>query len=877
MIGKTVSHYKILEELGRGGMGVVYKAVDLDLERTVAIKFLPPDIKEDERARKRFIQEAKAASALEHRNIGTIYEISCIDDGRTFIVMAYYEGETLRERIDRGEMKLEEALDLATQIADGLARAHAKGIVHRDIKPSNIIITKDNEAKIIDFGIAKLSGKTTLTSAGSTLGTPAYMSPEQARGEKLDHRSDIFSLGSILYEMLAGEPPFRGEYEAGLLYCIVNEEPIPLSKVRDDLPPGLPRIVEHALEKRTEDRYQSAEQISRDLRQLSADGRYSPYEDTGRDTSSKVWRRGIVVLAAAIVIVSAVVLLKILPDREDMTEVRRTIAVLPFENIGSSEDEYFADGLTEEIIARLAGIKNIGVIARTSVLAYKNTEKSIREIGRELGVDHILEGTVRWSKKPDGSSEVRITPQLIKVADETHVWAEIYNEPLEDIFDVQSNIAMAILSNLDVALGRRDKEALAGHPTENLEAYDYFLRGIDYYNRGSSVKTTTRAIESFAKAVELDSTYAKAHAWLSMAYSFHAWHNGGYEAEGLNKNQVMEHAKHEAETALRLDPRLADAYLAYSSYIFKYSMDNELALQYALSANELQPNNPEILIMLGYRMRSLGRFDESVRYIKKAVELDPLSRLKLFSLLNTYTFLRRFEQAKEIYKRICLLNPDDDCLHSRELIIKMHLRDEPEEYVRKLKEAIVKNNPIGLFEYWMYWDHAAVRIYYDEYEENAIENANINDFGYLRSRYYYFKAYNYERKDNLEMRDVYYDSLISYLRENKNPENYIADLHLGIAYAKRGMRKKAVEVAERWEKEWPLERDTQFSPERLLVSAIIYTAAGEQERALDIIDTLLGVPSYLTVYLLEHDPAWDPLRDNPMYKRIVEKYGAVEE
>ena len=500
-------------------MGVVYKARDTKLDRTVAIKILPPHLGTDAVANKRFVQEAKAASALDHPNICTIHEIDETAEEQTFIVMAYYEGGTLRERIDSGSLTTNESVAIASQLASGLTKAHEKGIIHRDIKPRNILLTSDGKVKIIDFGLAKLIGRTKLTRNGSTVGTAAYMSPEQAKGEEVDHRSDIFSLGTILYEMLTGERPFRGEHDAALLYAIVHEDFIPLNKEIADLPKGLIDIVGQALNKNVEERYHDTELFSRDLKKQLQNTDYSQNAKPVLKTCFRRRSKAALILSLCVILTSMIMIYLVWKRSAEVSYSKNRIAVLPFMNIGSAEDEYFADGLTEEIIARLVGIGELKVIARTSVLTYKNTEKSIKEIGRELGVDHILEGTVRWSRNKDGSSEVRITPQLIKVSDETHVWANIYEEPLEDIFDIQASIALAILSELAIVLRDQSKAVLVAHPTENLEAYDNFLRGMDYYNKGIALEDQCQAIEYFFKAAKLDSTFVKAHAWLSMAYS----------------------------------------------------------------------------------------------------------------------------------------------------------------------------------------------------------------------------------------------------------------------------------------------------------------------------------------------------------------------
>ena len=429
MIGKTVSHYKILDKIGQGGMGIVYKAADTKLKRTVALKFLPPELTRDSEAKERFTQEAQAAAALDHPNICIIHEIDEAE-GQTFISMAYIEGQSLKGRIESGPMEIREVLDIAVQVAEGLKEAHEKGIVHRDIKPGNILVTKKGQVKITDFGLAKLEWGVNLTKTAAILGTVAYMSPEQAKGEKVDQRTDIWSWGAMLYEMLTQKLPFKSPKDQATIYSILHEEPKPVSNLREDLPQNLERLIKKALEKEPSRRYQRISKILEDMNALRA---------KLRDKSLETQK----------------------------AESKPSIAVLPFVDMSPQKDqEYFCDGIAEELINALTHIKDLHVVARTSAFSFKGEKLDVREIGRKLNVNTVLEGSLRKA-----GSRVRITSQLINVEDGYHLWSDKFDRELDDIFAIQDEISEAIVDNLKVTLLRREKEAVRKRYTDDLEAY----------------------------------------------------------------------------------------------------------------------------------------------------------------------------------------------------------------------------------------------------------------------------------------------------------------------------------------------------------------------------------------------------------------------
>ncbi|MCK5222486.1 MAG: protein kinase, partial [Candidatus Aminicenantes bacterium] len=507
-------------------------------KRIVALKFLPPELTRDEEAKKRFIHEARAAATLDHPNICTVYEIGETEDGQMFIAMGYYEGQTLKEKIANGPLPLADGINISIQIAEGLQEAHTKGIVHRDIKSANIIITDKGVAKILDFGLAKLKGQTKLTKEGTTLGTVAYMSPEQASGEEADHRSDIWSLGIILYEMITGQVPFKGEYDQAIMYAIMSEDPEPVTGLRTGVPNDIEKIINKTLEKDQSDRYQHADDLIVDLRKVKKDSK--PEVQISKKSIQKKIRKPVklflipgIILLMVIVFAGYFVLKEILKTEKALihqadgikkiTEIKwkNSIAVLPFSNISADkEQQYFCDGMTEDIITKLSYIKDLKVISRTSVMKYKKTEKSIKEIGKELDVENILEGSVRKEK-----NRIRITAQLIRVADDAHLWAKNYDRNLESIFEVQDEVSNSIAQSLEVKFAPEVLRSMGSGQTKNTLAYEYYLKGMYIFNSryylDMNDKNFNAVVDIFKKALEIDPDYARAYGGLAWVYGNH--------------------------------------------------------------------------------------------------------------------------------------------------------------------------------------------------------------------------------------------------------------------------------------------------------------------------------------------------------------------
>ena len=595
--GTSVGHYRIVEKIGAGGMGEVYLAEDTELNRKVALKFLSPHLCQDADYRARFKREAQAAAKLDHPSIVTVHEVGEFQ-GRPFFAMQHIEGQSLRELIKAKELPIERVIELAIQICEGLHKAHQSGTVHRDVKPANILIDADGRAKILDFGLASVAGSDHLTKTGSTLGTVGYMSPEQLRGEQVDQRTDIFSLGVVLYELIAGRQPFKSDNDVATSRNITDHDPEPLARYKAGVPDDLQRIAIRMLAKDKNYRYQHMDDLLADLKRL----RQQPVFQVRTEQPS--------------------------------------IAVLSFANLSSDpEQEYFCDGMAEEIINALSHIEDLQVVARTSALSFKGQAIDVREIGRRLGVKTVMEGSVRRS-----GSRLRITTQLVDVASGYHLWSEKFDRDLEDVFAIQDEISLAVVENLRVRLQKGDETRLAKRHTDDPVAYGLYLKGRYFWNKRSE-EGTKKAISLFEQATQADSGYAPAYAGLADCYVT----LGFYDI--LPPKEAFPTAKAAAEKAIGLDSLLAEAHTSLAGVRLYYDWDWEGAEREFKNAIELNPGYSTAYQWYAEYLAFMGRYDESIGMGKRSMELDPLSPIIASNLASFYFVAGQYDTAIEEFRK----------------------------------------------------------------------------------------------------------------------------------------------------------------------------------------------------------------------------------
>jgi len=761
LVGKLIGHYRIESLVGVGGMGEVYLARDERLGRKAALKLLPDSLTTDETQLSRFKNEARTASSLNHPNILTVYEIGA-EGNRQFIATEFIEGITLRVSIGRGRINPHTALEIAVQVASALAAAHEAGVVHRDIKPENIMLRPDGYVKVLDFGIAKLSEQrlashdhTVETTAplqtrpGLVLGTARYMSPEQARGQKVDVRTDIWSLGVVFYEMVGGIPPFRGDTPSDCIASILTAEPPPLSGILTDVPLKLESILQKALRKNSDERYHTIKEMLADLRllkeELEADSSLPQTKAPAESIVSKIkhHKRGMLFTLAGALLAAAVVYSFYFVAPAPLPN-EKSIAVLPFENLSEEKSNaYFADGIQDEILTRLSKIADLKVISRTSTQRYKNTSQKVSEIANQLGVANLLEGSVQKT-----NDQVRVNVQLIRAASDSHLWAETFDRRVTDIFSVESEVAKTIADRLRAKLTGQEEQVIAARPTDNPEAYDAYLRGLAYtLKTGNSPANTLAAQKYLKEAVRLDSKFALSWALLSYVDAL------GYLTLTLQPTVALrEETGQAAETALTLQPNLGEAIMARGYYYYACLKDYDAAVRSFEQARQFLPNSSQIPESLAYVARRQGQWDRSESYFNEAERLDPRNVSLLTQHAQSYMIVRRFSEALRKFDQVLDVIPGDldtlaqqagiaqaqgDLQRAAALLAPLHppaddtgaleiqvyqaiLERRPVQMISQLKEILSKPDPAlgynnGELRFWLGWaqeiagDHSAAQ------------------------------------------------------------------------------------------------------------------------------------------------------------------------
>jgi serine/threonine-protein kinase len=883
------THYRIERELGRGGMAVVYLAHDLRHDRPVALKVLHPELAET-LGTDRFLREIKLAARLQHPHIVSVHdsgEVPAGSEGPGYLwfTMPYIEGESLRDRLKHEhQLPVDEAVRITREVALALDFAHRHGIIHRDIKPENILLV-DGHALVADFGIGRAldaaAGDDQLTNTGFAVGTPTYMSPEQTVGERnIDGRTDVYSLGVMLFEMLAGEPPFGGPTAQAIAAKRMSGEIPSLRRLRPSVPEPLELVVRTALATIPADRFITPGQFAQALSPSVAGTTSSPGMATAaspsesRVTAAPSRRRPVpswlTFVLGLLVTATMGMLIWQRSRRPAETAGTKMLAVLPFKNMGAPGDQYFADGLTEEITSRLAGVSDLGVVSRTSTDPYKGTTKSIRQIGQELGVGYILEGSVRWEKSPGGNSRVRVTPQLIRVADDRHLWTDRYDAELADVFQVQASIAERVTSAMNLALDPSEKKTINERPTTNTAAYDFYLRGIEYASRGPAREDIHNSVEMFRRAIALDSNFVQAWARFSSGRSSEYWFFYDRSEAALSE------AKAAAERALRLRPDLPDPHIALGYYYYWGRLDFDNALKELALAQERQPNNGDLFVASAAVKRRQGRWSGAVADFEKAAQLNPRSTDAVGNLAQTYSLIRKYDLACTTADRAIGIGPDVafSWWLKLECLIGQDSLQEAKQTLRRAIKAVdfvqmIRSVP-GVGAIASFAVVPSFLLIGDSTYQPKLEQLTVADFADTVGLYS-LKADMYRIEGRIKLERAYLDSARTILESKvrAHPEEANFHMQLGLVYAHLGRKAEAVREGQTATKLLPVTREAYRGANLQAALAMIYATVGMRSEAIERLEHLLSIPSEVTIGLLRHDPRWTVLRGHERFDKLV--------
>jgi TolB-like protein/tetratricopeptide (TPR) repeat protein len=875
--GTHLGPYEILSPLGSGGMGEVYRARDSKLKRDVAVKVLPPFLARDPDALARFEREALAVAALSHPNILSIFDFGT-QDGTTYAVMELLEGDTLRGKLDAGRLSQKQAVDYAVQIARGLSAAHGKGVVHRDLKPENLFVSRDGHVKILDFGLAKRLDKTApdeLTSAptnsgrtgpGTVMGTMGYMSPEQVRGLPVDHRTDIFSFGAILYELLSGAKAFKRNTASDTIAAILKEEPPELSQSGAHISPGLDHIVRHCLEKDRENRFQTAKDVAFALSEASDASAITAA--TGEHFVAPPRKRGTVLVAAAalVVVLAAIGFVVLRRGRGAVAPGQeKRLAVLPFENLGAPEDDYFADGIADAVRGKLTSIPGIQVIARASSTPYKKTKKTPAQIGEELKAGYLLTATVRWQKS-GGASRVLVTPELVDVSvpdSPTSKWQQPFDAALTDVFGVQSEIASNVADSLGVVLGATAEKKLSEKPTANVAAYDSYLKGEQETSAMSANDPPhlRKGLGYYEAAVALDPAFAQGWARVSVANSL-------LYANSTPTPELAERARGAAEKAIGLAPLRWEGYQALGNYHRLVNHDMGLAREQYAKALRIAPTEVAILFSSVAAEEAIGLWDSALEHANQAVRLDPRNAAAVRRLGEVFVLTRRYPEARETFDRSLALSPQN--LQTIEYRAMTFLGQGDLAGARaSLKSSSSRVDPAALVAYVaLYRDLAWVL---DDEQREVLLRLPVSAFDDDVAAWAISLAQAYASKLDFANARLHAETARKSLEEQvrQTPNDAQRHVILGLSLAYLGRKDDAIREGLRSLELMPISKDSAYATYDQHQLARIYTLVGEPEKALDQLEPLLRMPYFLSPAWLRIDPNFEPLRKNPRFQRLT--------
>ena len=880
--GDQLGRYTIRRLLGKGGWGEVYEARDPDLERLVAIKLVPVEHAVDPEVRERFEREARAVAGLDHPNIVTLHSVE-EDNGRRFITMQLVQGRTLTELIPENGLELDEFFRIALPLVEAVTAAHAKGITHRDLKPGNVMVTEDGQVKVLDFGLAKLlptdDGATLIsgsqTATGAVLGTLNYMSPEQLRAEEVDHRSDIFALGILLYEMATGRVPFKGSSSLEVAASILRDQPSTIARFREGLPAELDRILKTCLDDDPGKRYQSAADLRNDLGRLR--------QDVGAD-ETQAWpvaklaparrvRRPLVIglaLVVALAVAGSFLLGRnggapVTPPRAapEASSAQR-IVVLPFEDLGPPAVEFFATGLTEEISSRLAGVDGLGVISRISADQYAGTTKTAREIGDELGVAYILQGRVLWGSGGGTAGRVKIAPKLIRVADDIEIWGEPYERSTGDIFDIQSEIATSVAGQL----GRR----LVGGPgvggeekrTASVEAYQAYLRGLHYARRPIyTLGNWNQAVRGFREAVDADPGFAAAWGWLARSHAF-VYHLR------LDRTEERRRLAREAlDRAIELAPDALETRLAAGYFYYEVVQDYERALEEFGFLEERLPNHYEVHEAKGYVLRRRGLWEEAQTSLERAFDLNPRDAALAGEIAESYANNRDYPTALRWLDQSIALDPDQVYAYmSKAWVLLLRNGDLDAARATLMRMQRTDDTLAAWARFWLEM--------FDGRPRQALERLPPELGDWIQSREWpqsvaLLRGQAYELLGEADAARESYLAAAELLRAELDRVPTDAHHHsaLGLTYAGLGEAEQAIEHGRRAVELQPVSKDAFSGTYYLSDLALIYARTGRTERALDLLEQLIGQPAIISPSMLRLDPRWAGLAGEPRFEELT--------